>query len=107
MKFWSELGLDRIEEDENLPHEQRFRRMRTVLMEARYPSLMNHERRYLELKRALNLPSGMRLDVPEYFEGESLSVSISASSQEQLIELADALKNVSEREEVGEIFSLL
>lgn len=106
-ELWKSCGLTGPEDDGSKGADERFRRVREGLMLLRYPQLTKHERRFSQLKSALQLPPQIRLQVPDYFEGDTVSLGIEARDIEELRELTRKAVEVAQQEEMNEIFDLL
>ncbi len=105
--IWEESGAREIDEDPQLSPQDRLVRIRAVLRGLRYPRLNLYEKRYRELRRALQLPPGVRLQVPPYFEGSRVSITIDAGSAGELRDLMHLGQHLLDRKELDQIFELL
>lgn len=105
--LWETCGLTVDEDDRPQSADERFRRVREGLMLLRYPQLTKHELRFVQLRAALQLPPRIRLQVPEYFEGDTVSINIESRDIEELRGLVQKMAEVAEQEEMTEIFELL
>jgi hypothetical protein len=105
--IWEESGAGSVDRDEQLSPQDRIARTRAALRRRRFPRLTEHETRFRSLKSALKLPSGFRLSVPPYFEGDSVSIRMEARSVGELRVLLSEGAKLRDREELGRIFELL
>lgn len=85
----------------------RIRELKGRLRRLRYPQLSTALDRIDELRRALQLPSGVRLEIPDDLEGDEVTVKISASSVTQLRSRVAAAARSFERCEADAVFSIL
>jgi len=104
---WEKSGASEIEKHPGLSPQDRLAGIRTALRRLRYPQLTHHEKRYRELKNSLKLPRGLRLSVPNYFEGSEVSVTMSAKSARELRDLVKESQCLFEQEGLDQIFELL
>ena len=105
--IWEESGAGSVDRDEQLSPQDRIGRTRTALRRLRFPRLTEYEDRFRSLKSALRLPSGLKLGVPPYFEGDSVSIRMEARSVDELRRLLTEGAKLRDREELGMIFELL
>jgi hypothetical protein len=104
---WGESGARAIDEDPQLSPQDRLAGINAVLRGLRYPRLTLHEDRYRELRSALRLPYGVRLNVPPYFEGSQVSITIDAESPREIRDLVGEIKHLLDRKELDQIFELM
>ncbi|GAB4251117.1 MAG: hypothetical protein Kow00109_26910 [Acidobacteriota bacterium] len=106
-QLWKDLGLQELEADPELSPADRYRRLRKHLQERRFPVRSAHEARLRELLASLDLPPGVEVIVPPDFEGDHLTVRLTAASSQALRELVEALEKVRNRDTWDELFKLL
>lgn len=106
-RLWAELGLEEREADREMSPADRFRRLRRVLHEARYPVRSAHEARLQALLARLELPPGVEVAMPPDFEGDRLVLRLTAESPQSLRELLAALERVRDHRAWEELFELL
>jgi len=104
---WEQSGASDIDHDPSLPPEVRYDRIRKALDRLRYPVLSEHRERFRKLKGALKLPGSVRLEVPEYFEGDSIMVSFRTRNPEEFAQVTEHLSRAALCNELEEIFDLL
>ncbi len=104
---WDQSGAAEIDRDQTLPPEVRYDRIRKVLGRLRYPVLSEHQERFHKLKGALSLPGCVRLEIPEYFEGDSIKVSFRTRNSEEFAQVTEHLSRAAVCNELKEIFDLL
>jgi ParB/RepB/Spo0J family partition protein len=104
---WEQSGAADIDRDQTLPPEVRYDRIRKALDRLRYPVLSEHQERFRKLKGALKLPGSVRLEVPEYFEGDSIMVSFRTRNSEEFAQVTEHLSRAALCNEIEEIFDLL
>jgi len=80
---------------------------KAALRRLRFPEMAAQERRIAALVDRLGLPAGVRVQWPEFLEGDSLRVVIDARGAGALRAAAYALGEAAQRAECAEIFSLL
>ena len=83
------------------------RALKQVLRRLRYPQLNDAEQRLAELGRALRLPAGVQLTLPENLEGEHVAVTLRARSAAELRGQARALAAALHGGALDEMFALL
>jgi len=104
---WELCGAKEIDENRELSPQDRIHRIKSVLRKRRYPHLTEYEERYRKLRKSLGLPAGVKLDMPPYFEGSCLAVTIEASSARALRDLIHTSGRLFDRDELDQIFKLL
>jgi hypothetical protein len=102
-----ELGLKEIALDEVLPLHERFERVRRRVREARYPTLVELERRARRLVEELGLEPEVSIEPPEGFEGDGYQVRFSFVKPEELRRKATILLEASSRPAASELGRLL
>ncbi len=100
--IWEKSGLQGTE-----PGELNFEKIHYSLSQMRFPVLSSHQERFKKLKENLHLGQGIKLQVPRYFDGDSVSVAFSAADISEFREKSEQLMEASGREELEEIFKLL
>lgn len=83
------------------------RALKQSLRRLRFPQLVAAEERLAAVTKALGLPSGVELRLPENLEGEEISLQVRAKSARQLRERVAGLTAALRRVEVDEIFRVL
>ena len=77
--------------DAGLSPGKRAERVWERLRAVRFPHLTDREARFATLRRQLQLPAGMRLEHPPYFEGGSYRLSIDIHETQAVPQQADAI----------------
>lgn len=83
------------------------RAVKLALRRLRYPQLSAAEQRLAEQVKALRLPAGVRVELPENLEGEHIAVVLRGRSAAELRAQADALSAVLRGAPLEEMFDLL
>ena len=83
---------------------QRTERVKKVLMGLRYPKMRQMEEEFEKKRKELNLPSGVSLHHPPYFEGKGLRIEFQFQTLEEFRSIVTSLSLLSDREEFKEIF---
>src|SRR4030043_1707258 len=83
---------------------QRTERVKRVLMGLRYPKMRRMEEEFEKKRKELNLPSGVSLHHPPYFEGKGLRIEFQFQTLEEFRSIVRSLSLLSDREEFKEIF---
>jgi len=83
---------------------QRTERAKKVLMSLRYPKMRRMEEEFEKKRKELNLPSGVSLHHPPYFEGKGLKIEFQFQTFEEFRSIVTSLSLLSDREEFKEIF---
>jgi hypothetical protein len=74
----------RILEQEKLPRSQKGDQVRARLRKIRFPRLSQREEKYLQQSKKLDLPSGIQLVPPPFFEGQTFRLQIEFDNREAL-----------------------
>jgi len=82
---------------------QRTERVKRVLMDLRYPKMRRMEEEFEKKRKGLNLPSGVSLHHPPYFEGNGLRIEFQFQTSEEFRSIVTSLSLLSDREELKEI----
>jgi hypothetical protein len=90
-----------------LGRNEAIRALKQALRRLRYPQLSAVEQALAERVKALRLPSGVRVDLPENLEGEHIAVTLRARSAAELRAQADAVAAALRAGTVDELFALL
>ncbi|UCF38205.1 MAG: hypothetical protein JSU96_04945, partial [Acidobacteriota bacterium] len=106
-QLWVEWGISAIEESPDIRHEQRFPLIRQRIWELRYPVRSEYRKRLETYRRALSLPSGVQLQVPEDLEGDKVTLVLTADSADRLRDSVRALSKAVENEALDQIFDLI
>lgn len=80
---------------------------KAALRRLRFPGLAAQERQLAGLVARLALPSSVRVEWPDFLEGDHLSISIDVRSPDGLRSVAQALASAATRPECAQIFALL
>jgi hypothetical protein len=86
---------------------QRRHGARTDLRRLRFPQLSAAEQRLADLARALALPRGVRVELPDNLEGEQIGVTLRAGSAAELRAQTDALAAALRGGAIDEMFAVL
>jgi hypothetical protein len=90
-----------------LGRSDRIKMLKACLRRLRYPQLSAAEDRVAELTRELGLPGGTRLEVPEFLEGDAVTVTLRAKSAADLRAKASRLAEAVAQPQCEEIFAIL
>lgn len=104
---WEKSGAAQVARRQDLPPATRFAQILESLRKQRFPVLSESEERYQNLKQSLKLPPQIQIQVPPYFEGNQISISLQVNSPQQLIAFCEKLRRTGTRPELAEIFELL
>ena len=107
VSLWELSGANEFHENQQLSPQDRMMGIKSELRCLRYPRLSDHEKRFQSLTRSLKLPSGVKLDVPRYFEGSQIDIRMCADSPAKLREMVRLSGESLERKELDQIFGLL
>jgi hypothetical protein len=91
----------------DLGRSDRIKMLKACLRRLRYPQLSAAEDRVAELTRELGLPGGTRLEVPEFLEGDAVTVTLRAKSAADLRAKASRLAEAVAQPQCEEIFAIL
>ncbi len=105
--IWEESGASQVEGDEYLPPAERLKTIVGRLRRLRFPRLSQYEQRYNKLRAILKIPPQIQFQMPPFFEGNRISVGMTFRKPEELRGLADKLRQIAEKKELGEILKLL
>jgi len=81
--------------------------LKTALRRLRYPQLVVAEQRLRELARALRLPAGIDVVLPENLEGDAVTMTLRGRSAAELRAQARALAAALAGTEIEEMFAVL
>lgn len=81
--------------------------LKQALRRLRFPQLSTAEQRLADLARALALPSGVRVELPDNLEGEQIGVMLRARSAAELRAQAAALAAALQGGTIDEMFAVL
>jgi hypothetical protein len=90
-----------------LGRNDRLKLVKAALRLRRFPQLAAHEERLATLLRALGVPRNVRVVLPEFLEGDTLRVEITADSQAALRHAAARLLEAAAAAACRELFALL
>jgi len=82
---------------------QRTERVKKVLMGLRYPKMRRMEEEFEEKRKELNLPSGVSLHHPPYFEGNGLKAEFQFETMEEYKAILSYLFQLADKEEFKEM----
>lgn len=106
-KIWKESGAAQVAEDEQFSQAERFKEILTRLRRRRFPCLAQYQQRYKELRAALRIPPGIQFQVPPFFEGDRITLTLRFRHPDELRTLAGKLGEMAHKKELEEIFQLL
>ncbi len=86
---------------------QKGEKLRDLLYRRRNPRLTMATERFVDEKKALNLPDGIRLTPDPYFETPRIHVEFDVSSAERFRAIADAIHEAAERPALEHLFELI
>ncbi len=78
---------------------QRTERIRKVLWDLRYPRMHRAEEEFEKRRKALNLPSGISLHHPSFFEGKKLRMEFQFETMEEYGSAISSLSTLEEKKE--------
>jgi len=95
--------IEDILSQRELTSPQRAERVRKVLIDFRFPRMREEERRFEQRRRGLDLPSGVSLYHPPYFEGKGLKIEFQFESLEKYRSILSSFAKLGDKEEFREI----
>ena len=95
-----EPELQQIIDSGDLNRRQKANHVRRYLRKRRYPILTQHENEFKEKLEALNLPGGIAIKPPPYFEGERWQAEIAFKDPDHLKKKLIRLKKLIESEKL-------
>lgn len=103
------LGIDAVRAvlARPLGRNEAIRALKQALRRLRYPQLSAVEADLAQRVKALRLPAGVRVELPENLEGEHLAVTLRASSAAELRGQAAAVAAALRADTLDEMFALL
>jgi len=111
LKKIEETGLANVWKNSGLAdipaNELTFGTIKETLSKARFPELSKQIEKWNALREKLALSPGIQLQIPRYFEGETVSVSFKASNPREFREMAEELQKIARKAVLEEIFELL
>jgi hypothetical protein len=100
-------NLSTIVDDPRLGRNDKLKRLKDGLRRLRFPRLAGIEDEIQRRIRTLNLPKGISLSVPQTLEGGRVTLTIEASSHDELRKLASHTARTIDREPMKDIFALI
>ncbi|MBS3905996.1 MAG: ParB N-terminal domain-containing protein [Syntrophaceae bacterium] len=85
---------------------QRTERVKRVLMDLRYPKMRHMEEEFEKKRKELNLPSGVSLHHPPYFEGNGLRIEFQFESVDEYRAILSSLSLLADKEEFREMIKV-
>lgn len=82
---------------------QRAERVKKVLGTFRYPKMHQEEERFEQKRKRLNLPSGVALYHPPYFEGRGLRIEFQFDNMEEYRSTVSSLSLLADKKEFQEV----
>ncbi|MEW6376343.1 MAG: ParB/RepB/Spo0J family partition protein [Thermodesulfobacteriota bacterium] len=95
--------IQNILSQKELTMSQRTARVKKVLVDLRYPRMRQMEEEFEKQRRALNLPPGVTLRYPSYFEGKGWRVEFQFETVEEYKAILSTLSQLVDRKEFQEI----
>lgn len=83
------------------------KRFKAALRRLRYPGLAAQEARIRALVEELGLPASVRVEIPDFLEGDHVTLSVDVRNAESWRRVAESLAAAAERPECTAIFRLL
>jgi hypothetical protein len=99
--------MSRIVSDPRLGRNDKLKRLKDELRRLRFPRLAKIEEEIQRRVRAMKLDPGVSVTVPVSLEGGAVTVEIKAASHDELKRLIGDLLQLSEGEQMKQIFVLL
>jgi hypothetical protein len=93
--------------DRSVGRNEAVRALKQALRRLRYPQLSAAERQLSDLAKALRLPAGVRVALPENLEGEHIAVTLQARSAAELRAQATAVAAALQSAALDEMFAVL
>jgi hypothetical protein len=87
-------------DNEKLNNPQKARRLLGLLKSLRFPALTRSEEAFRKKISTLNLPKGLRIDHPPFFEGEGYTLEIRFKEGRELREKINALSRLQDLESI-------
>jgi len=82
---------------------QKTERVKKVLVDLRYPRILQLEKAFEEKRKKLNLPFGVSIHHPSYFEGKGLRVEFQFETMEKYQTILNFLSNLTDKKELREL----
>jgi ParB family chromosome partitioning protein len=95
--------LQKILSQTDLTPSQRTERVKKVLMNLRYPRMHRREEEFEKKRRALNLPPGLSLNHPPFFEGKGLKMEFQFETMEEYQGVLSSLSLLVDKKEFQEM----
>ena len=92
---------------ENASRKEKQKLLRAALEERRYPEVQKIRRQLEELRTSIRSECGVAIEYPQDFEGDSVSLSLSARSVEELQELAKKIEAAAAHPDMTKLFNAL
>jgi len=95
--------LQKILSQTDLTPSQRTERVKKVLMNLRYPRMHRREEEFEKKRRTLNLPPGLSLNHPPFFEGKGLKMEFQFETMEEYRGILSSLSLLVDKKEFQEM----
>ena len=100
--IWKNCGLQGAD-----PEEINFEKIHRILSEKRFPVLSEHLKEWEKLRESLHLHSDIKLQIPRFFDGDTITVSFSAANPVDFQDKVNQLLEASRKKELESIYSML
>ncbi len=100
--IWKNCGLQEAD-----PSDINFEKIHRLISEKRFPVLSEHLKRWENLRDSLHLHPDIKLQIPRFFDGDSITVSFSAANPADFQDKVSQLLEASRKKELEGIYSLL
>jgi ParB family chromosome partitioning protein len=97
--------LQKVISQTDLTPSQRTERVKKVLMNLRYPRMHRWEEEFEKKRRALNLPPGLLLNPPPFFEGRGLKMEFQFETMEEYQGILSSLLRLVDNKEFEEMLN--
>jgi hypothetical protein len=107
IQIWYRSGARITDENTSEPPPGRFALIFEKLYRLRFPMLSEYQDQFHQLRSALKLPNIMKLEMPPYFEGNQISVSITITNPDEFAQMGEKMIEISRQDELKKIFDLI
>ncbi len=98
--------IQAILSQKELTPSQKTERVKKILNDLRYPRMCQMEKGFDEKRRELNLPSGLSLHHPPFFEGKGLRIELLFETMEEYRAILSSLSVLPEKKEFQEMLEV-
>ena len=106
-QLFTSSPFTQLAQDEKLNITEKTELFRKALKARRYPEFTRQEEKFQKTRKKLTLPPSVRLEPPEFFEGDKLKVTFKFRSPEELRSILEKLETAAYSEALKSLLEML